>query len=151
MLDLILAFHRILPGTDIDLYLRRHPEVNVIVNEAADRHGVPPALLFTVGIFESGLDSNRPNGGPFGMTHSIESQMCRRAEARCAPPSDRFARNAEAGAVELAIGRKTCGSWRGAATYLRTGKCALTTDHTDYGRRAMLLTHSLERHARPLP
>lgn len=123
--------------------MRAHPEIVHAVDMVAGTMHVPVELLLTVGIMESRLGSDVPNGGDWGMRPSIVSWACRRRGIGCGVPPR--TQQIEVGALVLRDGRRACGSWEGAVRYYRTGKCGVEHDTTGYGHRAIALTRRLQR------
>jgi hypothetical protein len=77
--------------------------------ESSARYHVPPSVLLVVGFMETHLGTDDGEGGGWGAP--IDAQHPNQAGT-----SDDAARI-------LAHGRKACGSWRGAMSWFRSGKC----------------------------
>lgn len=78
--------------------------------DAASReHGVPVALLLSVGYAESHLGCARGSGGCWG---APVSRLHRHAAGR-----------ASHAASALALGHRRCGTWAGALGHFRCGRC----------------------------
>jgi hypothetical protein len=73
------------------------------------RYRVPPSVLLVVGFMETHLGTDDGEGGGWGAP--IDA-----AHPHKAGTSDHAARI-------LARGRRTCGSWQGALSWFRSGKC----------------------------
>lgn len=103
-------------------------DVIVADADAASReHGVPVALLLSVGYLESHLGCARGSGGCWGA------------------PRDRAHRHspgrASHAASALALGHRRCGSWEGAVAHFRGGLC---TGHAGYVRAAVGMWRRVE-------
>lgn len=81
--------------------------------DAASReHGVPVALLLSVGYAESHLGCARGSGGCWG---APVSRAARHTAGR-----------ASHAASALALGHRRCGTWSGALAHFRCGRCVCT-------------------------
>ena len=88
---------------------RTRDAIVTAVTEAAEQHGVPPAVLLVVGFSETHLGTDVGEGGGWGA------------------PVDRRHRhtagNAGHAARSLAWGYRHCGTWQMAVAFFRTGPC----------------------------
>ena len=99
--------------------------------DAASReHGVPVALLLSVGYAESHLGCARGSGGCWG---APVSRTARHTAGR-----------ASHAASALALGHRRCGTWMGALAHFRGGRCV---GHAGYVARVGGLWQRVERRA----
>lgn len=88
----------------------RAPRVIADADAASREHGVPVALLLSVGYAESHLGCARGSGGCWG---APVSRLHRHTAGR-----------ASHAASALALGHRRCGTWTGALAHFRCGRCA---------------------------
>lgn len=87
----------------------RAPRVIADADAASREHGVPVALLLSVGYAESHLGCARGSGGCWG---APVSRLHRHTAGR-----------ASHAASALALGHRRCGTWAGALGHFRCGRC----------------------------
>lgn len=87
----------------------RTPRVIADADAASREHGVPVALLLSVGYAESHLGCARGSGGCWG---APASRLHRHTAGR-----------ASHAASALALGHRRCGTWTGALGHFRCGRC----------------------------
>jgi hypothetical protein len=109
---LFAALLAILPGVPQPMHgcmRRRHDRIVEEIARAADRHGVPPAVLLVVGLLESHYGCAPGSGGCWGAPID-------RAHRLTAGTPDHAA-------VALAHSFEACGTWAGAVARFRCGLC----------------------------
>jgi hypothetical protein len=88
---------------------RRFDAIATAALDASETHGVPPALVVSVGFLESQFGADPRSGGSWGA------------------PRDRRHRHVAGGPNEqasaLALGYRACGSWDRALHFFRCGLC----------------------------
>ena len=112
------------------IQLRRERIVSMATASSA-RYHVPPSVLLVVAFMETHLGTDDGEGGGWGAP--IDAQHPHKAGT-----SDHAARI-------LARGRRVCGSWQGAVSWFRSGKCSPPPFAETYVRNGMWLierTHS---------
>lgn len=100
---------------------------------AAQRHGVPPALLLAVGFVETHLGCDRGSGGCWG--------------APIDPQHRGTAGTVDHAARALASSHAACGSWGAAVCRFRCGLCRCPAQHERYHRVALGLAARLSARA----
>lgn len=97
------------------------------------RYRVPPSVLLVVGFMETHLGTDDGEGGGWGAP--IDAQ-----HPHIAGTSDHAAQ-------VLARGRKVCGSWQGAVSWFRSGKCGPPPFAETYVRNGMRLIERMHSRA----
>lgn len=98
---LLAALLELLPHSSGTARVRaRFDAIAAVAEQASSEHGVPVGLLLAVGWHESWLGTHPRSGGLWG--------------GRVPPVTSRI----------LARGRRGCGSWLGAVSFFRCGRCA---------------------------
>jgi hypothetical protein len=97
------------------------------------RYRVPPSVLLAVGFMETHLGTDDGEGGGWGAP--IDAQHPHKAGT-----SDHAARI-------LGRGRKVCGSWEGALSWFRSGKCSPPPHAEAYVRNGVRLIERMHRRA----
>ena len=87
----------------------RAPQIAADADAAAARHGVPVETLLAVAVLESHLGCAPRSGGCWG---APVSRTRRQTAGR-----------ADHAASALALGYRRCGSWPGAVSHFRSGRC----------------------------
>ena len=96
----------------------RAPQIAADADDAAARYSVPVATLLAVAVLESHLGCAPRSGGCWG---APVSRTRRQTAGR-----------ADHAASALALGFRRCGSWPGAVSHFRWGRCA-RGGHAGYG------------------
>ena len=94
----------------------RAPRVIADADAASRAHGVPVALLLSVGYAESHLGCAPRSGGCWG---APVSRGARHTPGR-----------ASHAASALALGHRVCGTWAGAVSHFRCGLCVCAGSYT---------------------
>lgn len=164
------------PTNDISRHLLANPQLAVDIETAATRHQVPAALLFAIGVLESGLGSNPRARMEFGIAPADVRGACVNHGVGCG--MDRMHAQMEVAARILQRGWRTCGfgvhhtiseRWERAARYFRTGQCThyrdaagrpienpavgstfTDYDKTNYAVKANSMRRVLERYGRSI-
>ena len=138
---LLSALIAVLPPIPHPQRERIRDQREAIVSMAASsssRYRVPPSVLLVVGFMETHLGTDDGEGGGWGAP--IDAQHPNKAGT-----SDHAAQ-------VLARGRKVCGSWRGAMSWFRSGKCVAPPFAEAYVRNGMRLIERIHgRTGQPVP
>jgi hypothetical protein len=138
---LLAALLAVLPPIPHPQRERIHEQTDEIIAKAtasSARYSVPPSVLLVVAFMETHLGTDDGEGGGWGAP--IDAQHPHQAGT-----SDHAARI-------LARGRKVCGSWRGAMSWFRSGKCLPPPEAEGYVRNGMRLIERVHgRAGLPLP
>ncbi|MGZ5967654.1 MAG: hypothetical protein ACXWUG_08065 [Polyangiales bacterium] len=138
---LLSALIAVLPPIPHPQRERIRDQGDAIISMAAAssaRYRVPPSVLLVVGFMETHLGTDDGEGGGWGAP--IDAQHPNKAGT-----SDDAARI-------LARGRKVCGSWRGAMSWFRSGKCIVPPFAEKYVRNGVRLIERIHDFTgQPLP
>lgn len=104
------------------------------VAEAAERdNGVPAAIMLSVGFLETHLGCDRNEGGNWG--------------APISPTRRHVAGAPRQAAVALQHGFERCGSWVGAISRFRSGRCRIPRSMASYPRTALSIMNRISTNA----
>ena len=114
--------------------VRRFDAIAAAAHDASERHGVPPAILISVGFHETHLGVDEPDWG---------APADRRHRHTAGTPDD--------AARALASGYRACHSWRGAVSRFRSGLCTPPPFARGYVASVMRLSQRLYARASASP
>ncbi len=109
LVTLLALFH---PTARTRCIERRAPEIVAEASASAERHGVPPAIMLSIGLHESAFGCDPASGGSWG------APLSRRHRGFGVRTG-----NGERSASALALGFRMCGTWPGAVAMFRCGRC----------------------------
>jgi len=113
---------------------RRAPQIAAHAESAYADHGVPPAVMLVVGLYESHWGCHPASGGCWGAPVDVRHRFTAGTPGHAARA--------------LARSYAVCGTWRGAVSRFRSGLCRpWQVAHRAYVRNVMALVARLEKAA----